>query len=119
MAVEQRRRCGFRKVGGIYLVTDGGWVGCDRIPIPLEVCPTCHAGVKQSRGWTWIDAPAILGGPHDTGKIGDVVCTCDPSCPVCNPQILAGEHTTGLLWIGEKFYPRPSDFMAEATSMGM
>lgn len=54
MAIEARRGCGYRKVGGIYLVGGGIGVPCDRLPYPLTVCPCCSQGVKQGRGWTWV-----------------------------------------------------------------
>lgn len=39
MAVETRRGCGYRKVGGIYLVCDGAGFRCDQLPVNLEVIP--------------------------------------------------------------------------------
>jgi hypothetical protein len=47
MAIERKRGCGYRKVGGMYLVGDEGiWVPCDRLPIILDVCPACGGGIK-------------------------------------------------------------------------
>jgi hypothetical protein len=54
MAVEARRGCGYRKVGGLYLVGGGIGATCDRLPFELGVCPCCNAGFKPSLGWTWI-----------------------------------------------------------------
>ena len=54
MAVEARRGCGYRKVGGLYLMGGTGGMPCCKMPIPLHVCPTCHGGIKQTRGWSWI-----------------------------------------------------------------
>lgn len=53
MAIEAKRGCGFRKVGGTYLVSEGEGMPCDRLPIKLDVCPVCSHGFKRSRGWTW------------------------------------------------------------------
>ena len=64
MAIEQKRGCGYRKVGGLYMVGGGIGVPCDRLPYELTVCPCCSQGVKQSRGWTWIDVAKFFQGMH-------------------------------------------------------
>lgn len=110
MAVEARRGCGYRKVGGIYLVTDGGGMPCDRLPIPLTVCPTCNHGIKQSRGWTWLDVAELVGGVHPS-------CMDEFPCPLCMATAEMGK--AGLLWVGEKFYKTPADFAAEANRLGV
>jgi hypothetical protein len=110
MSVEPRRGCGFRKVGGLYLVSGGRGVFCDRLPIALDVCPTCSHGIKQSRGWTWVDTAALVGGVHPQ-------CEDTFACPLCMaPQDLG---RSGLLWIGEKFYKSPLDFDREAAALGV
>ena len=48
--VESARGCGYRSAGGIYLMSGGFSVPCGRLPIPLETCPTCSAGIKPARG---------------------------------------------------------------------
>src|SRR5215468_1900417 len=103
MAVEPKRGCGYRKVGGLYLVSGRDGAPCCKMPIALTVCPTCGTGVKQSRGWTWIDARPWLQGP----------------CKWPNQHCIAADPTqlgerVGLLWIGEKFYPTTQHFQREA-----
>lgn len=110
MAIEPRRGCGYRKIGGLYLVSGGRGVVCDRLPIPLEVCPTCGHGIKQTRGWTWIDVPALVGGVHPA-------CADDFACPLCMAPHELGR--CGLLWIGERFYKTPRDFDREAAALGV
>ncbi len=110
--VESRRGCGFRKPGGTYLCSDGVMAACGRLPIPLTVCPTCHAGIKPARGWTWIDADAIAAQKSCTTK--DTHPSYCHACPLNGKLGMAG-----LLWIGEKFYPRPEDFLKEAATMGV
>lgn len=110
MAIEPRRGCGFRKVGGIYLVTDGPGVVCDRLPILLSVCPTCGHGIKQARGWTWVDVAALVGGVHRN-------CTDEFACPLCMDTGRLGR--AGLLWIGERFYKTPAHFMHEVDRLGV
>lgn len=113
MSVEPRRGCGFRKIGGLYLVSSGLAKPCDRLPIPLTVCPCCGGGIKQTRGWTWIQPERMFEGTHRP-------CACRPSCPACAPDRVFGDDgRAGLLWIGEQFYPTPADFTAEAARLGV
>lgn len=111
MAVEARRGCGFRKVGGLYLVSDGPGVVCDRLPILLEVCPTCGHGIKQTLGWTWVDPAAIVGGVHPN-------CTDEFPCPLCMAPHELGKRA-GLMWIGARFYRMPREFDREAAELGI
>ena len=114
-AVENKRGCGYRKVGGTYLVSEGETASCDRLPIALDVCPVCSHGFKQARGWTWVDLFGLVGGNHaDEGNEAD--CVCEYYCPLCRHVKKVGK--AGLLWIGEKFYKTPLEFMREGKSMG-
>ena len=111
MAQEEKRGCGYRKVGGLYLVSGPvTMIPCHRLPYELFVCPTCGNGIKHSRGWTWINPLRLLG-----------VCTSKEEylchtrqCPVCFPK----NEDAGLLWVGEKFYT-PDEFTKEAEVMGV
>ena len=120
MAVEPMRACGFRKVGGLYLVSSDGGVPCDRLPFPLHVCPCCGGGVKQSRGYQWL-APEFFGqhlvevhvipdGP-DKGRMQE--CEDPLVDPICHPSV-----KVMLMWIGEKFYT-PGSFTEEAAKLGV
>jgi len=118
---EGKRGCGYRKEGGLYLMSGEFSAPCSRLPIPLTVCPTCHAGIKPSRGWTWIDPSVIVptGGvdDQDIGYTLSEFCGnagCE-FCPVSHPP--EGQH--GLLWIGERYYATPEDFMREGAAMGI
>lgn len=111
MAVEARRGCGFRKTGGLYLVGSGLGHSCDRLPIPLEICSCCGQGIKQTRGWTWVDIAGLLGGNHEPD------CKCPEFCPLCHHVIEMGKG--GLLWIGTQFYPTIEAFEAEAKAQGI
>jgi hypothetical protein len=108
MAAEKRRGCGYRKVGGKYLVSGGEGIACCKLPIELHVCPTCAQGVKQGRGWQWIDPRPWLQG----------ACRRPDMAPFCPAATSVGERV-GLLWIGEKFYPTAEDFSREAREMGI
>lgn len=118
MAVEAKRGCGYRKVGGLYMVGGTGGVPCDRLPIELSVCPCCAAGIKPTRGWTWVDTAALVGGDHTIAQGGNVVpCPCNPFCPLCHDVKSMGK--SGLLWIGQQFYPTIEAFEAEAKQLGI
>lgn len=110
MAVEARRGCGYRKVGGLYLMGHGSGVPCDRLPLPLTVCPCCGAGIKQARGFTWVDVNALVGGVHRN-------CRDEFPCPLC--MATSGMGRAGLIWIGEKFYSTPGEFVREADQQGI
>jgi hypothetical protein len=110
MAAEAPRGCGYRKVGGLYLAADPTpGIHCCKIPFELHVCPTCHAGIKQSRGWTWIDPRPFLDGPCKAAK-GPM------NCPFQN---LDSIERAGLLWVGAASYPTPGDFSIEVARMGL
>lgn len=110
---EAERGCGYRKEGGLYMVTDGLTLACGALPYPLEVCAACGSGVKQSRGWTWIQPAKLFADiPADCGK---PIC---PACPVAGVNILTIPRA-GLLWIGKRFYRDPADWLKEAVAMGI
>lgn len=109
MAVEARRGCGYRKVGGLYLVSPPVGSVCDRLPLPLTVCPTCGGGIKQARGWTWVNLPALVEGVHPQ-------CRDNFACPLCMAPERIGK--AGLMWVGAKFYT-PQSFQREAADLGI
>ena len=109
MAVEAKRGCGYRKVGGLYLVCDGPGRPCDRLPYPLTICPACGHGIKQTRGWTWLAVEKFF----ELHK----GCADEWPCPFCMaPQELG---RAGLIWVGERFYKTPAEFQAEASTLGI
>jgi len=117
---EPRRLCGYRKPAkngvGIYLTGPAWSELCERLPLPLDRCPTCGAGVKFSRFWTWIQPDKLLAPDLEP------VCTCQGAghsltCPMCNPGLLA-KRPAGLLWVGNRYYT-PETFMAEAGQLGI
>jgi len=109
---EHKRGCGWRKAGGLYLVSDGLGIPCGKLPIPLRVCPTCGHGIKPSRGWTWING---------TELVKDVTCQFSvidiQDCKTC--PLNGDPGRVGLIWIGEKYYKTASDFTNEAIRQGI
>ena len=91
------------------MMSSGVGVPCGRLPVPLDVCPCCSAGIKPARGWTWFNsAPFVEAVPcrFPANSCGGCILNTPPK-------------KAGLLWIGEKFYPKPSDWMAEADKLGV
>lgn len=108
MAIETKRRSGYRKVGGIYLVGALRAV-CDKLPIPLEVCPTCGQGFKVKRNVTAFKPYDFFGGSHE-------ICQENPGiCPVCYPP----SGVQYMLPVGRHFYPTPNDFIQESGVFGV
>lgn len=113
---ESVRGCGWRKVGGLYLVSDKMSVACGRLPIELSVCPCCGEGIRPARGWTWVDADKLLSQVDPEEE-----CPTEELCEVCpiNAALTGTMGRSGLIWVGKKFYPSTHDFMKEAVNMGI
>ena len=121
---EAKRGCGFRQPGGLYLVSPPLGKPCGKLPIPLGVCPCCNAGIKPSRGWTWVNGNEILASSEkECPRQTTLNPTCD-GCPLsgnASDQRIRGNdmEKVGLLWIGAAHYKDPDDFMREASTMGV
>lgn len=109
---EEERGCGFRKPGGLYLMGGGLMAPCDRLPIPLRVCPVCGQGIKPTRGFGWIALAELLARSGAAGQ----PCETD-NCAAC-PFGGAAPGRAGILWVGSKFYT-PESFAREALTMGV
>ena len=109
MAVEERRQCGYRTVGGIYLVCDGEGLVCDRLPFDIATCPTCGHGPKPTRSFSWLPNPReMFGGDCER-------CLCPVGvCPACNPT----DGHQGLIWLGSSHYSA-QEWHAESAQMGV
>lgn len=108
MAKEGIRGCGYRKVGGLYLVGSYIPVPCDRLPYPLEVCPVCGSGIKISRGFVKIIPYRLFGDHEDCHDVHRPCRMCDP-----------GKDVAFIMGVGEKYYPTPEDFLKEGLEMGV
>lgn len=114
---EMERGCGFRIIEALYMVAPPVSIQCDRAVV-LFVCPVCGAGVKQSRGWTWIEPFDLLGGTHQEqlrgAGVSPLSCSCDKGCPICWPPT----GRAGLLWVGRRHY-NVQTFLREARGQGV
>lgn len=108
MAIEPVRGCGYRKINALYLVGDYISVPCDRLPYPLETCPTCGGGIKVSRGFTKIN-PLRLFGTHQ-----DCQDRIRP-CFMCDPK----DEIAFIMLVGAGNYKTPADFQSEARRLGV
>jgi hypothetical protein len=109
------RGCGWRKPGGLYLVTPRLNAPCCKLPLPLTVCPCCGEGIRLARGWTWVNLNALF--PHKR---------CESELMQCPLKNVGHLHTppehfnrVGLIRIGEKYYPEVSDFLEESAELGV
>jgi hypothetical protein len=115
-----KRGCGFR-YPGLYLFGMGVSTKCDRLPMKIPVCPCCGETIRSLRSVRIFD-PMKMFGIHlaeeaeeaDIPVLPEQTCECDTSCPVCYPP-----NSAGLMWIGERFYPTPKDFIREAIQTGV
>jgi hypothetical protein len=110
MAVESIRGCGYRKVGGLYVVGGGFGIKCDRLPYELETCPACGSGIKFTRGFQWLDWSKYAGQHFDESG-----CRCMDTCPVCHPATHYQPY--GLMWVGSEY--TPESFAGEAAYLGV
>lgn len=108
MAVESIRGCGYRKVGGMYLCGKYISVPCDRLPLPLDVCPVCGQGIKVSRGFTKVNPYRLWGIHQDCEDIYRPCFMCDPK-----------DEVAFIMSVGERYYKSPHDFMNEAQRVGI
>ena len=109
MAIELIRGCGFRRVGGLYLCGEYIEVPCDRLPMPLTVCPVCGQGIKVSRGFTKINPHRLFGKHRDCDDRGPYPCF------MCEPK----DEPAFIMGVGAGYYKTPEVFLDEATSMGI
>ncbi|MBE7174526.1 MAG: hypothetical protein INR73_28400 [Williamsia sp.] len=111
--VEKRRGCGYRKPGGLYLVSGGAAKFCGKLPIECTVCPCCGQGIKFNRGVVKVSSQLIENTPCTKPH-----CMSDPPQPSgCFPFGWVKEYW--LMWVGAKFYPTPRDFMREGAAQGI
>lgn len=119
MAVEARRRCGYRKKGGLYLESEPGpGFACGRLPLRLAPCPLCDHELVQHRGLERINPNVLLHSAKECERhqvAANPWTGCD-ACPLSSA--LASKEPAGLMWVGDRFYS-PESFAEEAERLGV
>lgn len=113
--VDQKRGCGWRKPGGLYLMAGGQGVDCGALPKVLDVCECCGGGIKPVRGWTTVNPRMLFFGPGPD-RSPDV---CRQECGMPRVSCPLQVEKAGLLWIGGSHYPTPKAWLDEARTQGM
>lgn len=109
MTQEPTRKCGHRKVGGMYIVSDpGAHISCVVLPYNVESCPCCFEGIKFSRSFKWFIPNKLFKNVEDDC----ISCSMGTSCPIVT------DEKSGLMWVGERFYT-PENFIEESTKYGI
>lgn len=108
LRMDRQRKCGWRRPGGLYLTASGVARPCGKLPIPLDICPTCGGGIRPCRGWTWVNGTAL---------VERIPCKFAMGCSTCPLGGPIGR--VGLLWIGEQFYASPQAFLGEVATQGV
>lgn len=108
---DKQRGCGWRKEGGLYMIGGSLMSPCGKLPIPLTVCPCCNAGIKPTRGFTWVGKALVM----------NAYCLNEKHAITCRhcPPFDGSVDKLGLVWIGGSFYRTPDDFMREARDQGI
>lgn len=112
MAVEAKRGCGYRKIGGTYLEGERGGFLCGRLPLSIIPCPLCDHRIPFTRGLQQVKPQAIARAP-EVCAMGNPV-----RCALCPLGDLLKAETVGLMWVGAKSYT-PATFTAEAERLGI
>lgn len=110
MAIEKKRGCGYRKVGGLYLVGGGITMPCDRLPFVIKECECCGFKPPMFRGFSWINKK-YLGKDHSVM----LECNCFSLCPICHPGYYE-EDKFGFMWVSHVYYT-PASFIQEAKEL--
>jgi len=111
-SLEWKRGCGYRKPGGLYLVSDPGGRKCGRIPFPLTVCACCGEGFRPSRGFRWVDGDKLL--DHaDSCKLSARECV---GCPASGRGDNIGRSL--LIWVSPEHYT-VEEFDKETNEVGI
>ena len=135
---ESERGCGYRKIGGLYLVSDPGiHLNCDGLPLPLEPCGCCGFKPPFSRNLQRIQAEYIIQAEKkkhqpENSDFEEHRCSCPEVCPICYPQAhesrllennvrvydFCKPISYGLMFVGSQNYT-PESFIKEAINMGV
>ncbi len=123
---EEKRGCGFRKVGGLYLVTDPILFTkpCYKLPVS-----TNKYGIKQARNITYIERKTniykmfvnMICPSNDKNHYDTQNCDACKAlhCPLGSENLIENKQKIYLLWIGKQYYPTPQKWIDEAAKQGI
>lgn len=111
--MEQQRKCGFRKIGGLYLCGDA--LSFPAMPIPITPCSCCGHEIVFFRGFKWMDSKYLLKDLECPGYCVKITSN-NGGCAI--RYMKHKSHQSGLMWIGDTYYT-PSEFVAEAKAQGI
>ena len=109
MSQEPKRGCGFRRVGGTYLVGEGIFTPCDRLPMEIKQCPCCGRLIKVGRSLEQFN-PHLYFQDHRNCEEGGFV-----RCIVCKPA----DANAFIQMVGVESYPTADSFLEEAHRLGI
>ncbi len=126
MATEGSRGCGYRKVGGLYLMGGQGFQTCDRLKLEIPSCPCCGEHPRPNRGIQPISSyelfdkhPSRIRDGEEKGKAPrEDLCVDDLNCRVCYPNQRDDVFKDYLIWVGREYYTDES-FNHEARTQGI
>ena len=95
MPIEPERVCGYRQVGGLYMVCPGKTYYCDRLPLRIPECPYCGEHPRFTRGIAKIYPKGLWGWHSGDDPRG---CTDKKTCNVCYPG-----NKAYLMWMGKDY----------------
>jgi len=104
--VETPRLCGYRVEGGEYVVSQGKAIGCGKLPLST-LCKCCNDDIPFFRGTKMLWNHRFI----------NVECRKETHCQSC--QSVSIKQRVMIMWVGQKFYPTPNDFIEEAEKRGV
>jgi len=118
--VETERGCGYRKIGGAYLIGTGMAANCDRLPILIQECQHCGFGIGFARSMQIVKTEYVRylidedDGHHPS-------CEDVFPCPICyntdTPADPLGKKV-GIMFVSNRYYT-PESFAKESVDMGI
>jgi len=113
---EFQRGCGYRKAGGMYLVSGTLWRACGILPIPDHNCECCDRNyLVPSRAPKWIKDSRPLFDYRQCSAPANSCLSCWFNVQVTKPN----PDPVMLVWIGERHYRTSEQFVAEALQRGI
>lgn len=109
--IATERKCGWRKPGGFYLVTDPGEAyPCGRLPHPVIPCSCCGRIFEQTRNIEFTHTKALF---------SESKCAADAKhCSNCAFTRIIDSNEIGLMWVGKQFYSA-QEFESESRNLGI